>query len=316
MKVNVFTILSIASLIIISTLFIYTIWPSKAPNNTVYSINQVHTYLDTDGHKKIIIPLFIESNNILFDVEMITKIAIRDVSSDQWFALHLNTIEPVYQFNHHGTLLRHVNLHVELAFKTEQQALFIADAVLIVNLKNDTTYELPIGEFNYWFIDISNRNDLSVKHIHNVHQNIGFGETSTGLLITLENQLASTLCLLDISLNSTKVKPNFGYLMVYEDAFDPFIDASLIMGIDYNHLENKPKTIKEHCMINYQTKSVFIPYDYLSEIVLTHYPILITYRVNREIKQFIIEDFTFIRTDWPLENYKGVIHQNEPITMD
>jgi len=293
LNLKIITIISTVIFVVLSATFVYAYLQAEDSDIEIKTLSQTHTYHHQSTLKTIEIPILINTlETYHLNEEAIESVRIQD--DHQVIPIHLVRVEHEYSAFINQHQWHQLNLVVAPSFETEDANFTLESAKLVINYKNGEQTLFNIGEFNYQFKTTETDHNLLIKAMHNTHENLGFGMTSTGVVLTLENQTNTQTCLIDVSINSAFIKPSFGSIKNYTGAIEPFMTSDDIIP-NYNHLIRNQKSVVPICFNRYESQTLYVPFDYTKETLLYQYPLTLTFRQDGDISQIIIEDFRFIK---------------------
>jgi len=292
-----FTLLTLTG----TTLFAYL----QEDNHQVQikTLNQTHSYTYTNALKTFTIPVLVNTlDTYYFNKEAITSIKLKN--NDEVLPLTLSKVTTGHQQEDW------IELYLDFNFMHTQEegTLNFETASIEITYINQEVLTLEIGEFNVFFHDHSNPSNIVIQAIHNTHQDLGFGMTSTGVILRIYNDSNQPLTLHDVSLNTHNIKAGFSHITPYDKDIVPYMTSHDIIK-DYDHLNKTHRMHPPFLIPAYETATLFIPFDYLTPTILYQYPLFLTFDHNQEEKKIIIDDFTFIkRTLFESINQEGMNH--------
>lgn len=225
----------------------------------------------------------------------------------------INTYDDQYQYHEQEYYV--VDFIFELPFKLENREIQINDANIKITYANGDHLKLYIGEFNYIFKTPSVE-DIILSNLSATYQYIDDVETVSGVNISLSNITDSNITIIDIDLLSTNVHMNFGKAVEREECYYKD-EVSFCLGeevYDFEEILEQPQSFLHR---SGNTIDLYIPMVYLDDSVfLYRFPIIVTYMIQGEMKELVIDDFPFMNKGIYLEEMEGgyreaTIYQNK-----
>lgn len=201
-----------------------------------------------------------------------------------------------------------VDLHFTLPFTASASSINMDDVSLQLDYDNGDSVTVFIGEFNYLFQDF-NDEDLALSNLSASYDYIDGVETVSAFNIGLSNSSEDNINITGVKVISTDVLANYsksikGVICPYKDDV-----ASCLTEEEYD-----PHLYTESSQIFFLPKrnniDLFVPLVYMDDAkYLYRAAIVVSYRINGEDKEFIIDDFPFMSKPIYLEEMEDYYHE-------
>ncbi len=293
MKFKLILFVNSILLIIASVLFFYQ---DSTPIKIITN-KQIKSILGTSEQERFSYEILTNKpNSYYFDIDFISnatiendqeKIILNTIDIIKIGQLEINQEEEYYQVSFVFTL-GIISNGLEINYQNAQ---------LVLNYKNNESISLNIGEFNYIYDDWM-ESDITLGNLIGTHETIDGLDTISGVYLELGNASNSNITIKSIDIINSQVTPNLFHTKKMYEIVSYKDQVKTILGMEYYDFKIKNDDIELNLLLlRKNTLSIYIPFSYIGEIQYLHrFPIRITYELNNEIKEMIIDDFPFMKT--------------------
>lgn len=271
----------------------------KEPKTIIITVPKIYAILKTDDteHAKIAL-LTNNSDSYLFDIDFIQNSKVINGLSDHVLPIEINDIQKMNEYYFYNDIEYEViNIVFQVVVESDTLKEELPNANLMIQYQNNKELMIEIGSFNYMSSnDLSN--DISLSNLYATHGELNGVDTVTGVYIELDNVGDRNAKILSIDTISNDIFLDNHQLTVIEH--EPMISstpASIFQITSYSHFKVHSIFETNILLAPNQSKKLYVPLLYNSDIQHVYrFPLIVTYMINDQIKQMIVDDFPYINT--------------------
>lgn len=293
MKFRLILLVNSLLLIIASILFFFQ---DNTPVKIIVN-KQIKSILGTSEQDRFSYEILTNKpNSYYFNIDYISNVSIENDQEQ----ITINPIDILKQ----GRILTNkeeeyyqISLIFTLSVLSNNLEINYQDAQLVLHYVNNESITLNIGEFNYIYKDWM-ESDLTLGNLIGTHEMIDGLDTISGVYLELGNASNSNITIKSIDILSSHVTPNLFHTSKMYEIISYKDQVKTILGMEYYDFTVQNNDMELNMLLlRKNTLSLYIPFSYVGEIQYLHrFPIRITYELNNEIKEMIIDDFPFMKT--------------------
>jgi len=191
----------------------------------------------------------------------------------------------------------------------------IEQANLSITYLNGENISLFIGEFNYLFKG-EVRTELALQELSATYEEVDGVQTVGGVNLSLRNRSEQLLEIVDIELVASGVVTNLGMMQKREAClYNMTVSDCLYIDAYSFHIEPVDTILHETVLSNH-TWNGYIPLSYVDYPYIDEFAIIITYKMNGTLYQFVLDDFPFMRTANFQESHEDWYREYIPKSTD
>ncbi len=258
----------------------------KSDDLIMLTVPRVHSYLSTESYKIFDVDFIISDPDAIYTLEEAYE-SFTLITGEQELSLQLKALNPRGSTKMNGQTMYQFVLTLRIPIHTDNISLKDEQAIMKAALTNQETITFDLGSFAYHVINPKD-SQLSLNHVHNIAGQHNVGVTSEGMMIAFENNYDDTVMIESITLLNDAVTID-NHLITSSDATFS-LDLKIETLIDETN-------IGEAIIRPGESEQFAVKFHFNNPTLLYRYPIVIDYRVNDTVKQYVIEDFLFINTN-------------------
>ncbi|QWB99328.1 hypothetical protein KHQ88_03970 [Mycoplasmatota bacterium] len=280
-------IIFIGLYIIVSTAVVFIVDHDLDKEIEILSIQKDYARMLTED-ETIDIPIYISKEKSFFtsvdniiDAKILSEsdeisIEIKEIKKEEKTVFYLDKEYYIYYFM--LDLNSVFTLNLKLDFK---------DALLFLKYNNEEELTLDIGHINIMFSDVYHFNHIDYTRLYSInHMN-----SIVGIYIELVNKTGETVFINHIDTLNNHMLVNINDSKIVYEPLDHLKNIdNIIPGYDNIVTEfpiQKPISFKHNT-------AFFMPINYLNQFnYIIRFPLIINYKYNDEIYNYIIDDFMF-----------------------
>jgi len=271
----------------------------------IISNNNVFSIYHSDNLEKFEVELLTNTpDSFYFSEEYISAISVQN--NEQTFALLLEDIDISNTYMEYlDEKFYQATLSLKLKIISNNIKINMTNANLVINYTNNQKLEIEIGEFNYLFKNDYDK-DISLNNLSATYEEVNGINTVGGVNLDLGNRSDVNLVINQIRLLTTNVQANQERIL-QRDICPQTYSVNDCLGINnYNFNEDIDEDEVNIILLKNNNLELYIPLLYLQETRFIHkFSISIIYTMNGVQKEYIIDDFPYMRTSIFNETMEG-----------
>lgn len=189
-----------------------------------------------------------------------------------------------------------VILKLSIPFTSNDLLIEMENTYLEITYENRETIDIKIGDVVYLFNEKVDH-DITLGNLSATHEIINGYNSIGGINLELANTTNSNIMITDIYLLSNNVRVNKDLISTHKNC-EFTLSVSSCLGLESYDFNHEYKNIDLSILLGKNNDiDLYIPLIYLdSAKSIYELGLVITYEINNEVKQLIIDDFPFMKT--------------------
>lgn len=240
-----------------------------------------------------------DPDNYHLSTSYISSSVVSDISETNVIPVTISSIKVQEEtYIYHDKSYQFVDLTLKIAFDSPDFLIDIEDAILRIHYTNDEIISLRIGDLNYRFFD-DVQNDLLIGNLQSTVLKVNDISSVSGIAIELTNNSTENIVITSAQLGTNMATVNNFLLTEIYQIPDLFSTPGDVVGNSEYNLYGQYEGYDKHIFVRENSSTlIYIPLNYKTKKVwLQRFYFTISYEISGEIREMIIDDIPYIRTN-------------------